>query len=257
VNLSGPRLYRRFEGGNKHVVEPYLTYAFTTKDSGAFSLPIYDEVDTVPLDQNLVRVGVRNRLYNKKGALLLDADLYQSHSFHTPLSWLNGQTSQNSPVTLLLRAWPAARWSADFRLRFNVISHELDSESLAVTYRPKKDEDGDFVRLAYLKSQTLGVSQITPFSTAPAATEVRLTGGLSLADGRVTLNPYVGRDILNAEWRDLRLVFWYHGSCYSIGFDVGQRTIGSFHDTQYRFLVSLKGVGTVVDLMGGTGTYGQ
>ena len=256
VNLSGPRLYRRFESGNKHVIEPYLAYTFSTKDSAAFRLPVYDEVDTVPLDQNAVRVGVRNRLYTKKGDLLLDADLYQSHSFSTPLSWLNGQTSQNSPVTLLLRAWPAARWNADLRLRFNVISHEMDSESLAVTYRPKKDEDGDFVRLAYLKSQTLGVSQITPFSTAPAATEVRLTGGLSLADGRVTLNPYVGRDILNAQWRDLRLVFWYHGSCFSVGFDVGKSTIGTYRETQYRFLVSLKGVGTVVDLMGGTETYG-
>ena len=256
LDLSGPRLYRRFKSGDKHVIEPYLAYTFVSRDSTAFRLPIYDEVDTVPLDQSVVRVGIRNRLYTKQGDLLFDADLYQSHSFKTPLSWLDGQANQNSPVTLLLRAWPTARWSADLRLRFNVISHALDSESLAVTYRPKKDEDGDFVRLAYLRSQTLGVTQFQPRSIAPPAQEVRLAAGLSLAGGRVTLNPHIARDLLTAEWRDLRLVFWYHGSCYAIGFDVGKRTIGPFRDTQYRFLISLKGAGTVVDLMGGTGTYG-
>jgi hypothetical protein len=41
-----------------------------------------------------------------------------------------------------------------------------------------------------------------------------------------------------------------------VGFDVGKSTIGAYRETQYRFLVSLKGVGTVVDLMGGTETYG-
>ncbi len=255
LDLTGPRLYRKFHGGLKHVLEPYFSYDFVSRDAGAARLPVYDEVDVVSLDQSTIRAGVRNRVYTKTGQLVLDADLYQSHSFKAPLSQQGTHFSQNSPVNLLVRAWPEARWSADLRLRWNVLDHSLDSQSLGVTYRPKNKDDSDFVRFAFLKSQTLGVSQFTNTSVAPPSKEVRLNAGWTLADGKVSLNPFIARDLLNKEWRDLRLVFWYRGSCFSIGFDVGKRTIGVFKDTQYRFLVSLKGAGTVVDLMGGTGTY--
>jgi hypothetical protein len=257
VDFSGPRLYRKFKNGEKHVIEPYFTYSYISRDMAETRLPIYDEVDTVFTDQSAFRLGIRNRLYDAKGGLLLDADLYQSHSFTYPLTTLDGKTSQNGPLSLVVRAWPMARWSADLRLRFNVISHALDSESFAVTYRPKKDVDQDFVRLAFLKSETLGVSEYAPRSVAPPATEIRLTAGISLAEGKVVLAPFIARDILTNEWRDLRLIFWYHGSCFSIGFDAGKRTIGTTTESAIRFLVSLRGVGTVVDVTSGRGFYNE
>ena len=257
LDVSGPRLYRKFKNGVKHVIEPYLAYSYISQDAQAVRIPVYDEVDAVPLDQNEVRLGIRNRVYTKAGDLLFDADLYQAHSFGLPMSVDRLNTSQNSPVTLLLHAWPEGRWSADLRLRYNILSHVMDGQSLAVTYRPKEKDDADYIRFAYLRSGNLGVSQYSNYTTALPAKEVRLAAGISLGDGKVTINPFVARDLMNKEWRDLRLVFWWHGSCFAIGFDVGKRTQGLYQDTTYRFLVSLKGAGTVVDLNGGTGNYAQ
>ena len=255
VQVNGPRFFRKFGDGKKHVVEPYAVYTNVSSDSPAYRAPVFDEVDQVALGQETLRYGVRNRLYGAKGGLLLESDLYQTTSFKQPLSYQSGRTSKQSPVTLLLRAWPSGNWSGDLRLRYSVLSHGLESESFSLAYKPRSKESDDFVRLTYLRTEALGVSGATSLTQAPPATELKFSSNLTLVDGRVSLNPYVERDLKNAEWRNLRLIFWYHGSCYSLGFEVGRRTIGDFRDTTYRFLVSLKGAGTVVDLNGGTGNY--
>ncbi|MEW6757142.1 MAG: LPS assembly protein LptD [Acidobacteriota bacterium] len=250
LDVSGPRLFRRFGSGLKHVVEPFLNYTYISGDSDAVRLPLYDEVDQVSLDLDLVKYGVRNRLYGKKGSLRLDAELYQSWRLNGDLTFLGGRSSPRSPVVLAVRFWPLETWSGDLRLSYNPLARRLASKSLSVTYRPREKEKDAFVRITYLKAGALG-----GFSSTSAAEELRLAAYLDLLEDRITLNPVLERDLRDHDWRNLRLIFWYRGSCYSIGFEAGRRTIGSFRDTNYRLLVSLKGAGTVVDLYGGTAAY--
>jgi hypothetical protein len=255
IQINGPRFYRKFQDGKKHVIEPYAVYSNVSSDAAAYKAPVFDEVDQVPLGQETLRYGVRNRLYGKRGNLLMEADLYQTTSFKGPLSYQDGRTSKQSPVTLVMRAWPSESWSSDLRLRYSILSHGLESESFSLAYKPKSKESDDFVRLTFVKTEALGVSSTTSLTQAPPATELKFSSNLTLLDKRLSLNPYAERDLKNAQWRNLRLILWYHGSCYSLGFEAGRRTIGDFRDTTYRFLVSLKGAGTVVDLNGGTGNY--
>ena len=263
LEVVGPRWYRRYGGGLKHVIEPFLTYSYTSPDSKASRIPVFDQVDQVSLDWNIVRYGVRNRVYRKGGDLFLDSQLYQDSSFNKDLSALGERHSRRSPVTFLMRVWPTVNWSADFRLRYSILTDDLDSQSFSLAYKPKGKDSDDFVRVTYIKTKALGVSRtaddidnpLTLTTNTTASQVVRMAGNLTLADGRLTLNPYLERDLHERSWRDRRLIFWYHGSCYSVGFEAGKRTIGPFTDSQYRFLISLKGAGTVVDLYGGTGTY--
>lgn len=255
LDVTGPRLFRKYAGGMKHVVEPFITYTYVSRDARALHAPVFDSVDQVVLDQNLVRYGVRNRLYGRKGRLVLDSSLYQESSFGRGLSVQGDNASRFSPVTLLVRAWPTVNWSSDLRLRYDILNHALASQSLSVTYHPKKSKSDDFISLSYLKTQDLSVSQYDSQSLNPAAKELRFAGSITLADGRVSVTPYLERDLQKGDWRNQRLIFWYRGSCYAIGFEAGRRTIGPFRDSQYRFLVSLKGAGTVVDLQGATGNY--
>jgi len=255
VDVSGPRLFRKYSGGLKHVIEPFFTYTYVSRDANALHAPVFDEVDQVVLDQNLVRYGVRNRIYGQKGRLVFDSSLYQEHSFGRGLSVTGDNSSRFSPVSLLVRAWPSVDWSADFRLRYDVLNHAVDSQFLSLTYRPKSSKRDEFITLSYLKTQNLSTSLNASQVVNPAARELRLAASLTLADGHITVTPYLERDLLKGDWRNQRLIFWYRGSCYSVGFEAGRRTIGGFRDSEYRFLVSLKGAGTVVDLYGATGNY--
>jgi hypothetical protein len=206
---------------------------------------------------SLIRYGFRNRVYAKKGRLVLDSELYQDQSFNSDLSVAGDRTSSYSPVFFVLRFWPSRTWSGELRLRYSILTDRVDSQSFSLQYRPRKGESEDFVRVTYLKTGQTTVSAISDYTGGPASEEIRLAGSFRIWKDRLTITPILERDLKNDIWRNRRLILWYHGSCYAIGIEAGKRTIGDFHDTQYRFLIRLKGAGTVVDFYGGTGTYVQ
>ncbi len=254
--VTGPRFFRKFKNGGKHVIEPYIKYDYVTKDADAARIPYFDEVDRVALNQSILKVGIRNRVYGARSKrLILESDLYQAHSFKEDLSRLGKRGSKNSPVTLLVRAWPTRAWSGDLRLRYDLMSHAIDSQSLSLGYRPGKKISSNFIRLSYLKTNSLGLSRYNTGTPNPPAEDIGLASSWSFDDGKITANPYLDKDLKTGEWRNQRLIFWYHGSCFSIGFEGGRRTIGGFRDTQYRFLISLKGAGRVLDLNGVASNY--
>ena len=258
AEVAGPRLVKRFKDKTKHVIEPFMRYVFVSKDEAVWRIPIFDDVDRVPVDQSVVRYGVRNRVYGDKGMLIMDSELYQDHSFRASLSYLGKDTSLYSPVSFTGRFWPTAAWSGELRLRYSILTHDLDSQSFTLAFKPKKAASDDFVRMTFLKTNwETDVSSSAGVAVVPPSEVARLVGSFHIAGEHVTFSPYLERDLRRGAWLNRRLIFWYHGSCYSVGLEAGQRTIGSFHDTQYRFLVRLKGAGTVVDFYGGTGPYSE
>jgi len=78
---------------------------------------------------------------------------------------------------------------------------------------------------------------------------------LRLFGGKTTIEPHIERDLVENSFRNSSLIFWCHGSCYNIGFEGGRREIGSFSETSFRILISLKQVGNVVDLFGGSQSF--
>jgi hypothetical protein len=253
IRAAGPRFQRRFGSGLKHVVEPFAEWTYVTKDPDAARIPIYDQVDQVALDQDFFRYGVRNRIYARGGRMVFDSELYQSRSARDPLSVLPGQTSAFSPITLVVRAWPAKTLNLDLRLRYNVLAHAMDSRSLSINVATA--DQRLWARLGYLETKYLGVSESSGATSLPAAREVSLAAALKVWKDRVTLTPYVEYDLQSHNIRNSRLVLWYQGSCYAIGLEVGHRQIGTFRDTQVRLLVRLKNVGSVVDLAAGSSRY--
>lgn len=256
LDLTGPRFFRKFDGGDKHVIEPYVKYSYVSKDDDSLRVPVFDENDRVSLDRNRVRYGVRNRVYSgDKGRLFLETDLFQDYSFKRDISFFNGDSSRNSPLSLLVRAWPREAWSGDLRLKYSTLSHSIESQALSLAYRPGRKITDDFIRFTYLKTKRMGAGRYNSGTSNPASENIGLASSFTLADEKITVNPYLKRDLAHGEWRNQRVILWYHGSCFSIGMEGGRRTIGGFRDTSYRFLVSLKGAGNVVDLYGGTPDY--
>lgn len=258
ADLAGPRLYRNFKGsGTRHIVEPFLQYTYAGRDPDWSRAPLFDEVDVVSLGQSLVRYGVRNRLYGKDGELRGEAELYQSRSFKGNLLVDGDRASQSGPVWLMLRAWPSRSWNGEVRVGYNPLTHLLSSQTLSVTYRPRKGESEDFLRATYFKSGSVVQGVLQPWQQNPAAEEARLAGSWTLLDDRLTLTAYLEKDLRENRWRQQRGIAWYHGSCFSVGLEGGRREIGTFSETSFRLLISLKGAGTVLDLNGGVSDYGQ
>jgi len=255
LRVAGPRIQRRFASGLKHVVEPFAEWTYVTDDSDVSRIPVFDQVDQVDLDQDLLRYGVRNRVYTRGFRMVFDSELYQSRSAREPLSSAPGDSSRYSPVTFVARAWPSKRMNVELRLRYDVLAHAVDSRSLSVN---AATADGRlWGRLGYLESKRLGVSESTGATTLPSAKEVSVASALKLWKDRLSVDPYIEYDLLANRWRNARVVLWYRGSCYAIGLEAGRREIGDFRDTQIRLLVRLKNVGSVVDLAAGSSRYGD
>ncbi len=252
LDLSGPRFHRRFRGGAKHVVEPFVQYAFASADNRAGEVPVFDLLDQSGTDQNYVNYGVRNRVYGRSGRLVMDSEVSQARSARGPLSRSAGESSAFSPVLLSLRAWPSKTVSADLRLRYNVLARAVDAQSLSLSAATADQRQS--ARVTYLSTRTLGASS-TSGVPLPPARELSVAAALKLWSEKVTVDPVLERDLEARRWRNQRVVLWYRGSCFAVGLEAGRRQIGDFRDTEVRVLVSLKNVGNVVDLAAGGAGY--
>ncbi|HNQ78837.1 MAG TPA: LPS assembly protein LptD [Acidobacteriota bacterium] len=250
LSIKGPRIYKRFGNGVKHVVEPFVEGQIASEKNGT-NFPLYDEIDMYDRGGDLVRYGVRNRFYSKDGSLRAEAQVSQNRSYDLPLSFSEDDSSDYSPVILSFRYWPKKLFSFDFRLAYHPLTHRFEDRSLSVSFStPKKEQ---FFRFSYYYSDNTAASG--PSTIASKLEELHLNASLRMANGHMTVEPHLERDLVDKKWRNARLILWYHGSCYNIGLEAGRREIGPFRDTTVRFLVSLKQVGTIVDLFGGSENY--
>lgn len=252
LRVAGPRLYRRYAGGTKHVFEPFAEWRYSTEDSDEARIPVFDALDEFSTGTDLLRYGLRNRFYNKAGRLVVDTEVSQSYSGQHPLTTVAGDSSAYSPVLLSVRAWFSNTFNADARIRFNTLTHAADGYSLSVNGATK--DRRLWARLGYV--QTERTAAILPGSYAqPAMREASVATLLKLWGDKVTVNAQMDYNLEAKEWRNLHTTVWYQGSCYAIGLEAGRREIGPFRDTEVRILVRLKQVGNVVDLATGSTRY--
>jgi len=252
LSIKGPRIYKRFGNGVKHVIEPFVEGQIASEKNGA-NFPLYDEIDMYDRGGDIIRYGVRNRFYSKNGDLRAEAQVSQNRSYDNPLTFSGDESSDYSPVVFSFRYWPKKLFSLDFRLAYHPVTHRIEDRSLSVSFStPKKEQ---FFRLSYYYSNNPTAGATT--SIKSKLEELHLNASLRTANNHMTIEPHLERDLVEKRWRNARLILWYHGSCYNVGLEAGRREIGPFRDTTVRFLVSLKQVGTIVDLFGGSDNYSQ
>jgi lipopolysaccharide assembly outer membrane protein LptD (OstA) len=249
LSIKGPRVYKKFDDGVKHVIEPFVEAQVASEKNGT-GYPLYDDIDLYDKGGDQVRYGIRNRFYSKDGNLRAEAEVSQTKSYDEPLSFSKEDDSSLSPLVLSFKYWPQKLFSLDFRLGYHPLTHRLEDRSLSVSFStPKKEQ---FFRLSYYYSNTPSLQGTTFVAKLE---ELHLNSSMRLFNNSMTLEPHLERDLVENKWRNARIIMWYHGSCYNVGLEAGRREIGPFKDTTVRFLVSLKQVGTVVDLFGGSEGY--
>ncbi len=246
LNISGPRLFKKYRNLAKHVIEPFAEIKIeSTKNSEGYYL--YDEIDVLSALGDEVRYGIRNRFYSKDRRLVSEMEISQTKSLDEPLTFVKDKTSKLSPLLFSFKYWPKKLFSFDLKLLYHPVTERIEDRIISLSFStPKKEQ---FFRLSYYYSNN---PSYDPSIFKARVEELMLNASLRVLNGKCTLQPHIERDLADNRWRNARVIFWYHGSCYNIGFEGGRREIGFFRDTSFRILVSLKQVGTVVDLFGGS-----
>jgi lipopolysaccharide assembly outer membrane protein LptD (OstA) len=180
-------------------------------------------------------------------------------------------TSQFSPVRATLRYNPTRGTSLDIRAAYDILHHDLSSISLSGNARVR---NRGYARLSWFLNRDL---EGTPTSldpscaTSPGAasgragvdegrcfrdnSQIRLLGGIALLKQKLTLDVEGSYDIEDSFLLDQRLRMGYNTQCCGVLVEFSKRsflsaTVGETSETQYRFVLNLRGVGTFLDLNG-------
>jgi LPS-assembly protein len=254
--IVGPSISRIYERGGetwskmKHVVEPRITYGFFDEFDEQDRVPVFDEIDGLR-GTNVGRFSLFNRLLAKpadeaEGSAreILSLELFQDYSLDNdqPLqtSADGTQELQEGPIGMVLRYSPSRRTNLRTDLSYDTLFSGIRSTSVSGTF-------------ALTRRNQLGLRWTTRRNVERDITQthqVRLSAGLGLTE-RLRLDASVNYDVNEQFAQYQRHVLTYQGSCYGLSLEYGDFRAGNQRDSQYRFVVTLKNVGTFLDLNGG------
>lgn len=254
VAVVGPSFSRIFEkkvgsfGKFKHVIEPRWNYSFfdDVDPVDQSRTPLFDEVDTVQ-SRNVGRFTLVNRLLAKpaegEGAAreILSFELSQAYSFDDtkPLQQGGGESTQEGPIDALLRFEPGAGTSLKAQFSYNTQFDRLTSRSLSGSLG--------------LGRHNVGLTWFTRFRAVDGETQddqARLWANLDLLPQRLQLQAQLNYDLDDSFLQQQRYLVAYTSQCYAFRLEVRELRFGDQRDRDYRFSLSLKNVGTFLDLSG-------
>jgi LPS-assembly protein len=238
--------YARF----KHIIEPRFTYNFLDEideeDRGRF--PLFDEVDTLG-STNSGRVALINRVLGKPEGTRANAreiflfELSRRYSFDEaqPLLVTATDRSTAGPLEAELRFNPTDVTSLKMDASYDTLSKGLDSTGLSGSYGSRK---GDFVGLTWY-------TRYNPETDETRSDQIRLFGGLTIWPKKLRLEAQVNYDVKETFMQSQRYILNWTEQCYGIRLELRdfRATEGStVRDKDFRFSLSLKNVGTFLDL---------
>ncbi len=255
VEFVGPSFSKVFGGGKryakwKHVVEPRIVYSFLDEDLEQERVPLFDEVDNV-FGTNVARFSLFNRLLAKPadeksgGAFeVLSFEVSQDYSYDEdrPLQTSStGETRQDGPLRALLRYQPNRRMSLRTEVLYSTQFGEISSTSVSAAFPLGKNNN----------LSLLWTNRRDPERSLTQTDQVRIATQFFIVPRRVQLQAQVNYDIERSLIQLQRYFLRWKGSCFDIDLEFGNYRNGERVDREYRFSVSLKNVGSFLDISGG------
>ncbi len=255
--IVGPSFSRIFGVGDttgtkyKHVVEPRFSYNFSGDFEDIDRVARFDEIDIVR-SRNLGRVALVNRLLAKKAGAtggareILNLELARLYSFDEtePLqrSADRLQTSQAGPISLIFRYVPSRRTTLKTEWNYNTLFGGIESTSTS----------GSFA----FGPHNVGLRWTTRDQVETGETQTdqwRIATSIELVPRLLRLTSAVNFDGKSSYIPSQRHILDWKASCFGMRFEYAefQNLSGTRNDKEFRFALSLKNVGTFLDLTGG------
>ncbi|HZF09153.1 MAG TPA: LPS assembly protein LptD [Thermoanaerobaculia bacterium] len=269
AELVGPSFTRIFDGFGswskiKHVIEPRFSYSYEGTVDSPQTIPLFDEVDFQSAS-NLGTIALDNRILAKpkdekeSAREVLLFEISRSYSFDRNQPLQQGTitpptetepspqpvTTQQGPFDALVRFNPTRTTSLKAEASYDTLFKHLAATSLSgnVTLGP----------------QTFGLTWFTRYATGTGdkqSDQIGLSGGLEILPGRLHLDTQINYDVVNRVLQLQRYIARWSSQCWGFQLELSDYRTGlgpfALRTKDYRFSISLKNVGTFLDLTGRT-----
>jgi LPS-assembly protein len=273
AEIVGPSFSRIFDlnlgrfGKFKHVIEPRFTYTYQGIYEKQQDIPQFDEVDA-QFASNVGRVALDSRILGKpkdekqSAREVMLIELARSYSFDKTQPLLgvasvgdvNGGvvtpgttgtlSSQAGPLEGLIRFNPSDRTNVKLEATYDTLYKRVASTGLSGNY-------------GLPSANFVGLTWFTRYQTDTGDTlgnQIRLNGGFALIPRKLRLEGQVNYDIQNHLLQQQRYLLTWTSQCYGVILELRDfRTAtgvpgATESDKEIRFSLSLKNVGTFLDL---------
>ncbi|MEA2559505.1 MAG: LPS-assembly protein [Acidobacteriota bacterium] len=252
--VVGPSFSRIFNGGFgfdklKHVVEPRWTYTYLGEIDDRGEVPLFDEVDSLR-STNQGRIALVNRLLAKpkgEGTSAREVFLFElarriSFDDKQPLETSNNGLVQSTegPLEALVRVNPTERTSVKFEANYSTLFSNIASTELS----------GE---LGLGAGNSVGVTWFTrynPETNTEQSNQLRVGGSIGLFK-HIRVESQINYDFEQQLLQQQRWIFNFTQQCYGLRLEMRDFRAGigpRERDKDFRFSLSLKNVGTFLDL---------
>lgn len=267
VEVVGPSLSRIFAGNLggfnrfKHVVEPRVRYLYTSgvdREDQQRVIP-FDTVDSpfLPIVRDTVEYSLTQRLLAKEAKEgssareIVSLTVRQTASLSKPINDVPGTITGDrfTPLSVTAHINPYQSISLDANASFGNRSKELDQASLSANINGPANS---YVALTWFAS----FANLTP--NGNDSSQFRVNAGAPVWRDKIRADVQLNFDASRNEFLEQRYMIGTHASCYSVALeyrDFPAFRLGEAPDRtrDYHLSVSLKNVGTFVDLRGSLG----
>jgi lipopolysaccharide transport LptD-like protein len=263
ISLVGPSFSRIYDaeigkfGKFKHIIEPRVDYTYVSEVSDPQQIPAFDEVD-LALGRHDIRYAIVNRLLArpadpKKGSAeeIASLEIAQTHAFTLPQVLSTSAvtptttTTKDGPVQSLLRLVPGSILHFEGRMDFDIHASQVTSVSATTSVNWK----GNLVNATWFASRPVLTTPLPEGSASPNTDQIRLAAGVDLSKA-FRLDTQLNYDVTNRKLLEDRSLLSFKGSCYTLFLEVRELRIPPNNRRDYRFVVNLKDIGTLLDVNG-------
>lgn len=238
-------------GKFKHIVEPRFTYGYASEFEDDDRIARFDEIDRRSSSTNSGRAALVNRILAKPsnpeegGAFeILSFELSQDYVFEQGATLQRSsdglQTSQSSPLFARLRYSPSRSFDLQSRVTWSTLFSSLQSTSLSLRGKAKR-----------VGVDLTWYSDYDPETATRRSDQTRLGFDVQLIPQRLSFGAQVNYDLQNSELQQHSYLINYVSQCWSAMLSLREQTTSSFESRDVRFMLSLKNVGTFLDLNSG------
>src|SRR5262249_47890787 len=154
-------------------------------------------------------------------------------------------TNKDGPVQTLLRLAYGSALHFEGRMDYDIHASQLTSASATASVAWK----GNIVNATYCASRPVLTTPLPEGAAPPHTAQVRLAAGLDLSKA-FRVDTQLNYDVTNRKMLEDRSLVTFKGSCYSLFLEVRDLRIPPNNRRDYRFVVNLKDIGTLLDVNG-------
>ena len=258
ASIVGPSFSRIYDAAIgpwdkfKHVIEPRVDYTYVSDVTDPARIPAFDEVDTV-LGQNQVRYAIVNRLLARPAGGMAGSaeeiasfEVAQTYAFSQPQTVFGSAIvaptfEQLGPVEAIMRISSAGKYHLDGRLSYDV----HDPQVTGTTLTAGANWGTDFFNVSWFANRPI----VQPGIIITPTDQLRVAGGLDLGP-LFRFDTNIAWDVRQGLVQEDRSLLTYKGSCFTVFLEVRQLRLPPAPRNDYRLVVNLKDIGTLLDVNG-------